>query len=513
VTAGVEALFVRKEILMSPVAKKLKSAWLSNLRGDLLAGMVVALALVPEAIAFSIIAGVDPKVGLYASFCIAVVIAFVGGRPGMISAATGAMALLMITLVKEHGLQYLLAATLLTGVFQIIAGYLRLGDLMGFVSRSVVTGFVNALAILIFLAQLPELTNVTWHVYAMTATGLGIIYLFPYVPKIGRIIPSPLVCILSLTAVAVLLGLEIRTVGDMGDLPDTLPVFLWPEVPLTLETLWIVLPYSLPLAIVGLLESMMTATIVDDLTDTNSDKNRECKGQGIANIVAGVFGGMAGCAMIGQSVINVKSGGRTRLSTLSAGVFLLILVVFLGPWLSLIPMAALVAVMIMVSIGTFSWASIVNLKKHPLSTNIVMITTVIVVVATHNLAYGVFVGVLLAALFFANKVSHYMAVESSLNDEENVRTYRVLGQIFFRSADKFVAAFDFKEVLEKVVIDLTHAHFWDITAVSALDKVVIKLRREGTKVEVIGLNEASTTIVDHFGVHQKPDAVNQLMGH
>jgi SulP family sulfate permease len=498
---------------MSPFAQELKSVWFANLRGDLLAGLVVALALVPEAIAFSIIAGVDPKIGLYASFCIAIVIAFVGGRPGMISAATGAMALLMITLVKEHGLQYLLAATLLTGVFQIIAGYLRLGDLMGFVSRSVVTGFVNALAILIFLAQLPELTNVTWHVYAMTAAGLAIIYLFPYVPKIGRIIPSPLVCILSLTAVAVLLGLDIRTVGDMGDLPDTLPVFLWPEVPLTLETLWIILPYSLPLAVVGLLESMMTATIVDDMTDTNSDKNRECKGQGVANIVSGLFGGMAGCAMIGQSVINVKSGGRTRLSTLSAGVFLLILVVFLGPWLSLIPMAALVAVMIMVSIGTFSWASIINLKKHPLSTNIVMITTVVVVVATHNLAYGVFVGVLLAALFFANKISHYMAVESTLNEEETTRTYRVLGQVFFRSADKFVAAFDFKEALEKVVIDLTQAHFWDITAVSALDKVVIKLRRVGIAVEVIGLNQASATIVDNFGVHQKPEALNPLMGH
>ena len=272
--------------------------WFSNLRGDLLAGLVVALALIPEAIAFSIIAGVDPKVGLYASFCIAVVIAFVGGRPGMISAATGAMALLMITLVKTHGLEYLLAATLLCGVFQILAGFLKLGSLMRFVSRSVVTGFVNALAILIFMAQLPELTNVTWHVYAMTAAGLGIIYLFPYVPLLGRLIPSPLICIVSLTLVAWLVGLDIRTVGDMGELPDTLPVFLWPDVPLNLDTLLIILPYSLALAIVGLLESMMTATIVDDLTDTPSDKNRECKGQGIANITSGLLGGMAGCAMI-----------------------------------------------------------------------------------------------------------------------------------------------------------------------------------------------------------------------
>ena len=320
--------------------------WFSNVRGDILSGLVVALALIPEAIAFSIIAGVDPKVGLYASFCIAVITAFAGGRPGMISAATGAMALLMVTLVKEHGLEYLLAATLLTGVIQIGAGYLRLGSLMRFVSRSVVTGFVNALAILIFMAQLPELIDVTWHVYAMTAAGLVIIYTFPY---LTTKIPSPLVCILVLTAVSMALGLDIRTVGDMGELPDTLPIFLWPDVPLTLETLWIILPYSLPLAVVGLLESLMTATIVDDLTDTSSDKNRECKGQGLANIGAGLFGGMAGCAMIGQSVINVKSGGRTRLSTLIAGVVLLILVVFLDEWVSQIPMAALVAVMIMVS--------------------------------------------------------------------------------------------------------------------------------------------------------------------
>ncbi|WP_213928578.1 SulP family inorganic anion transporter [Pseudomonas aeruginosa] len=491
----------------------IKQNWFSNLRGDVLAGLVVALALIPEAIAFSIIAGVDPKVGLYASFCIAVVIAFVGGRPGMISAATGAMALLMVTLVKNHGLEYLLAATLLCGVLQIAAGYLKLGSLMRFVSRSVVTGFVNALAILIFMAQLPELTNVTWHVYAMTAAGLGIIYLFPYVPKLGKVIPSPLVCILVLTAVAIYLGLDIRTVGDMGQLPDTLPIFLWPDVPLTFETLAIIFPYSAALAVVGLLESMMTATIVDDLTDTTSDKNRECKGQGVANIASGLMGGMAGCAMIGQSVINVKSGGRTRLSTLIAGVVLLLMVVFLSDWVSQIPMAALVAVMIIVSIGTFSWDSLRNLRKFPLSTNIVMVATVVVVVFTHNLAYGVLVGVLLAAMFFANKVGHYMAISSELNEAADHRIYKVIGQVFFSSADKFVAAFDFKEAISKVTIDLSRAHFWDITAVAALDKVVVKLRREGTEVEVLGLNEASATIVDRFGVHDKPDAIDQLMGH
>ncbi|MCK7550725.1 SulP family inorganic anion transporter [Marinobacter goseongensis] len=493
--------------------KSIQDNWLTNIRGDLLAGIVVALALIPEAIAFSIIAGVDPKVGLYASFCIAVIIAFVGGRPGMISAATGAMALLMVTLVKEHGLEYLLAATLLTGVLQIGAGYLKLGGLMRFVSRSVVTGFVNALAILIFMAQLPELTNVTWHVYAMTAAGLGIIYLFPLLPVVGKILPSPLICIVSLTAVAMFLNLDIRTVGDMGELPDTLPIFLWPDVPLNLETLMIVLPYSVALAVVGLLESMMTATIVDDLTDTTSDRNRECKGQGIANIGSGLLGGMAGCAMIGQSIINIKSGGRTRLSTLTAGVFLLVMVLVLDAWLVQIPMAALVAVMIMVSIGTFSWDSVLNLKKHPLSTNIVMVVTVIVVVATHNLAFGVLAGVLLAALFFANKIGHFMIVSSDLDDASGTRTYRVVGQVFFSSSEKFTASFDFKEALDKVVIDLSRAHFWDITAVGALDKVVIKFRREGADVEILGLNEASATIVDRFGVHDKPDAVDQLMGH
>ncbi|HCJ0332927.1 TPA: SulP family inorganic anion transporter [Acinetobacter baumannii] len=490
-----------------------REQWFSNIRGDVLSGIVVALALIPEAIAFSIIAGVDPKVGLYASFCIAVVISFVGGRPGMISAATGAMALLMVTLVKEHGLEYLLAATILTGVIQIVAGFLKLGALMRFVSKSVVIGFVNALAILIFMAQLPELTNVTWHVYAMTAVGLGIIYLFPLIPKIGSLIPSPLVTIVVLTIAAITLGLDIRTVGDMGQLPDTLPVFLLPDIPLNLETLTIIFPYAAALAAVGLLESMMTATIVDDLTDTSSDKNRECKGQGVANIASGFMGGMAGCAMIGQSIINVKSGGRTRLSTFCAGIFLLIMVVFISDWLKVIPMAALVAVMIMVSIGTFNWDSLRNIRQYPLSSNIVMIATVVVVVATHNLAYGVLIGVLLSALFFANKIERYMAVQSVLDDAENTRTYIVKGQVFFSSADKFTAAFDFKEAISKVVIDVSQAHFWDVSAVAVVDKVVIKFKREGTEVELIGMNEASQTMVEKFGIHDKPDALDRLSNH
>ena len=487
---------------------KLRQEWFSNIRSDLLAGLVVALALIPEAIAFSIIAGVDPRVGLYASFCIAVVIAFAGGRPGMISAATGAMALLMVTLVKEHGLEYLFAATILTGILQIIAGWIRLGELMRFVSRSVVTGFVNALAILIFMAQLPELIDVSYAVYVMAAAGLGIIYGLPF---ITRVVPSPLVAIVSLTAVSIYFGIDVRTVGDMGDLPSTLPVFLIPDIPLNLETLEIIFPYAVTLMVVGLLESLMTATIVDDLTDTSSNKSRECMGQGVANIASGFLGGMAGCAMIGQSVINVKSGGRGRLSTLSAGIFLLLLLLFFSDWVRQIPMAALVAVMIMVSIGTFNWDSIRSLRTHPPSSSVVMVVTVAVTVSTHDLAQGVLSGVLLSGFFFAQKVGRILVIRSQSEDEGRVRTYTVLGQVFFASADRFAQSFDFKEVIDTVRIDVSRAHFWDITAVSALDKVVLKFRREGADVEVIGLNEASATMVDRFGLHDKDGAEDLLL--
>ena len=487
---------------------KLRQEWFSNIRSDLLAGLVVALALIPEAIAFSIIAGVDPRVGLYASFCIAVVIAFAGGRPGMISAATGAMALLMVTLVKEHGLEYLFAATILTGILQIIAGWIRLGELMRFVSRSVVTGFVNALAILIFMAQLPELVDVPYAVYVMAAAGLGIIYGLPF---ITRVVPSPLVAIVLLTAVSIYFGIDVRTVGDMGDLPSTLPVFLIPDIPLNLETLEIIFPYAVTLMVVGLLESLMTATIVDDLTDTTSNKSRECVGQGVANIASGFLGGMAGCAMIGQSVINVKSGGHGRLSTLSAGIFLLLLLLFFSDWVRQIPMAALVAVMIMVSIGTFNWDSIRSLRTHPPSSSVVMVVTVAVTVSTHDLAQGVLSGVLLSGFFFAQKVGRILVIRSLSENEGRVRTYTVLGQVFFASADRFAQSFDFKEVIDTVRIDVSRAHFWDITAVSALDKVVLKFRREGADVEVIGLNEASATMVDRFGLHDKDGAEDLLL--
>lgn len=474
-----------------------KEEWFSNIRTDVLAGLVVGLALIPESIAFSAIAGVDPQVGLYASFCIAVSIAFFGGRPAMISAATGAMALLMITLVKDHGLQYLLAATILTGIIQVIAGFFKVAKLMRFVSQAVVYGFLNALAILIFVAQIPEINRMDSTGYLFIAVGLVIIYLFPYIPKIGKAIPSPLICIIVLSALALLLGADIRTVSDLGQFPDTLPVFLLPEIPLNLETLQIILPYSFTLATVGLLESMMTTRVIDEVTGTEGDRHQECRGQGMANIVSGFMGGMAGCAMIGQSIINVSSGARTRLSTLVAGVFLLCLVVFLKDWLAYIPMAALVAIMIMVSFTTFQWGAIKQFGKHPLEFNTVMIAVIIVVLATHNLALGVFVGVLLSALFFINKLEKTVHVSTYLH-EPNSRSYVISGQIFFSSTEKFYQFFDFKEKLDHVELDLTHAHVWDVTSVNMLNNVIQKFKAQGIDVTVIGLNEASSTLIDRF---------------
>ena len=473
-----------------------KDEWFSNIRTDVLAGLVVGLALIPESIAFSAIAGVDPQVGLYASFCIAVSIAFFGGRPAMISAATGAMALLMITLVKEHGLQYLLAATILTGVIQIIAGYFKVAKLMRFVSQSVVYGFLNALAILIFVAQLPELNRMDSMGYVFVALGLAVIYLFPYIPKIGKAIPSPLICIIVLTTLALFLGADMRMVSDLGHFPDTLPIFLLPDIPLNFETLQIVFPYSITLATVGLLESMMTTTVVNEVTGTEGDRHQECRGQGMANIVSGFMGGMAGCAMIGQSVINVSSGARTRLSTLVAGVFLLCLVVFFKDWLAYIPMAALVAIMIMVAFTTFQWDSVKNIAKHPLQSNVVMLSVVMIVLATHNRALGVFVGVLLSALFFINKLESTVHVQSELHN--HTRRYLVSGQIFFSSSEKFFQFFDFNEHIQKVEIELSNAHIWDMTSVQMLNAVVEKFEAQGVVVEVLGLNEASTTLIDRI---------------
>ncbi len=489
-----------------------RAQWFGNTRADLLSGLVVALALIPEAIAFSIIAGVDPRVGLYASFSIAVITAIAGGRPGMISAATAATAVLMVTLVKEHGLQYLLATTVLAGLLQIGMGLARLGFVMRYVSRSVMTGFVNALAILIFLAQLPELdpARVPPLTYPLVALGLAIIYLFP---RVTRAVPSPLVTIIILTALTLAFGWDVRTVGDMGALPDTLPVFLLPDVPLTFETLRIIFPTALAIALVGLLESLMTQNLVDDLTDTRSSRDQECIGQGLANACTGFIGGMAGCAMIGQSMINVKSGGRGRLSCFFAGVMLLIFCVSLGAWVSRIPMPALVAIMIMVSIGTFSWASILSLRTHPASSSVVMLATVAAVVTTHNLAIGVLLGVLLSGIFFAAKIAQLFRVTSTLDPDGRVRAYRIEGQMFYGSVEDFRNAFDFREKLDRVILDVTHAHIWDISAVQALDRVVLKFRREGVEVEVIGLNTASETIVDKLALHDKPGALDKILTH
>ena len=469
-------------------------------RRDIMAGLVVALALIPEAIGFSIIAGVDPRVGLYASVAIAVVIALIGGRPGMISAATAAVAVLVGPLVREHGVAYLFAATILMGLIQIVAGLLRLNLVMQFVSRSVITGFVNALAILIFMAQLPQLTNVGWETYAMVAGGLAIIYGFP---RITTAIPSPLVAILVLSAISIGVGLPVNTVGDMGRLPEGLPSLALPQVPLTLDTLRIILPYSLTMAAVGLLESLLTAQIVDDMTDSDSDKRQECAGQGGANIVAALFGGMGGCAMIGQSVINVTSGGRGRLSTFVAGAFLLFLLAVLGPFVGRIPMPALVAVMIMVSIGTFSWNSIPNLRRHPPTSSAVMLATVVVVVATRDLSLGVLAGVLLSGIFFAGKVQRMFSIERELSIDGQRATYRVTGEIFFASVDRFTRAFQTEDTARWIRIDVTAAHFWDISGVGALDKIVARLRRDGREVEVVGYNRASADLVDRFALHDR----------
>ncbi|CAM5771226.1 C4-dicarboxylic acid transporter DauA [Labrys miyagiensis] len=471
-----------------------------QVRRDLLAGIVVALALIPEAIGFAIIAGVDPRVGLYASVAIAVVIAFTGGRPGMISAATAAVAVVVGPLVRDHGVDYLFAATILMGLIQILAGLLRLDLVMQFVSRSVITGFVNALAILIFMAQLPQLTGVSWQTYVMVAAGLAIIYLFP---RLTKAVPSPLVAILVLSAVSMYWQLPVNTVSDMGKLPEGLPHFALPQVPLTLETLRIIFPYSLTMAAVGLLESLLTAQIVDDMTETSGDKRQECMGQGSANIVAALFGGMGGCAMIGQSVINVTSGGRGRLSTFVAGSFLLFLLAALGPYVGRIPMPALVAVMIMVSIGTFSWNSIPNLRRHPVPSSIVMVLTVVVVVATRDLSLGVLTGVLLSGIFFAGKVRRMLSIQEEIALDGSRATYRVTGQVFFASVDVFSRAIQPPGSIRQVVIDVSGAHLWDISAVAALDKLVLRLRRDDRNVLVTGYNEASADLVDRFALHDK----------
>lgn len=479
---------------------KLKNEWFGNIRADILAGIVVALALIPEAIAFSIIAGVDPMVGLYASFSIAVIIAFVGGRPGMISAATGAMALLMVPLVRDYGLDYLLAATILTGIIQIIFGVLKVAKLMRFIPRAVMIGFVNALAILIFMAQVPHFLGISTMTYVFVAVTLAIVYILP---RFFTAVPAPLIAIVALTAVVIFSGIELRTVGDLGTISQTLPSFFIPDVPFTFETLQIIFPYALALSIVGLLESLLTSQIVDDMTDTESDKNKESRGQGIANFVTGFFGGMAGCAMIGQSVINVKSGGRGRLSTFVAGALLMFLIIVLGDLVVQIPMPVLVGIMIMVSIGTFDWGSFTYIRKAPRADAFVMVATVAIVVVTHDLSKGVLAGVLLSAIFFVAKISK-LKVDKAI--DSGVIRYNVQGQLFFASVEDFVAGIDLTERESKIHIDFTESHVWDDSAVGAIDKVVMKLRQNQNEVLIAGLNSSSRKIVDKLAIYNQVDA-------
>lgn len=472
----------------------MNNGWLSNTRNDVLSGMTVAVALIPEAIAFSILAGVSPMVGLYASFCIAIVTAIAGGRPGMISAATGAMALLVGSLVLNHGIEYLFAATILCGIFQILMGMLKLGRFITFLPQPVMTGFVNALAILIFMAQLTHFKGQGWVMYALVALTLVIIYT---VPRFTKAVPSALVAIIIVSVLSIVLGLDVKTVGDMGEITSALPLFHIPQLPFTIDMLLTILPYSLSLAVVGLLESLMTATLIDDITGTGSDKNREAKGQGLANIVTGFFGGMAGCAMIGQSMVNMKSGGRTRLSTFISGIFLLFLILVLGDVVKQIPMGALVGVMIMVCISTFEWGSLKSLARVPLSDAVVMIVTVVTVVATDNLSIGVLFGVLLSALSFAWKIA---SIHLSVHTAADTVTYTVSGQLFFGTTSHFVHEFNYEGDPEQVIIDFTHSHVWDQSAAGAIAKTISRYEALGKKVAVTGLNDESTRLVNRIGL-------------
>ncbi|MER5225626.1 SulP family inorganic anion transporter [Streptomyces flaveus] len=474
-----------------------RPSWLSDpkvWRTEVLAGLVVALALIPEAISFSIIAGVDPAVGLFASFTMAVTIAIVGGRPAMISAATGAVALVIAPLNREHGFGYLVAAVILAGVFQIVLGALGVAKLMRFVPRSVMVGFVNSLAILIFMAQVPEMTDVPWPVYPLIAAGLALMVFFP---KVTTVIPAPLVSIAILTVITIAAGIVVPTVGDKGDLPSSLPVPGLPDVPFTLDTLTTIAPYALAMALVGLMESLMTAKLVDDITDTHSSKTRESLGQGVANIVTGFFGGMGGCAMIGQTMINVRvSGARTRLSTFLAGAFLMVLCIVFGPVVSDIPMAALVAVMVMVSAATFDWHSIApkTLRRMPAGEITVMVITVACVVVTHNLAIGVVVGSITAMVIFAKRVAHLAEVTAVTDPDDSTVVYRVTGELFFASSNDLVGQFNYATDPDQVVIDLSAAHIWDASSVAALDAIETKYAQRGKTVEIIGLNEPSARI-------------------
>ena len=480
--------------------------WLGNIKGDLLAGIVVCMALIPEAIGFSIVAGVDPMVGVYASFCISLITSIFGGRPGLISAAAGATALVLASLVRDHGVEYLFAATILTGIIQVILGYLKIGNLMKFIPKPVMIGFVNALGILMLQSQLDHFKGSSI-LLVLGAIGVAIIYLLP---KLTKAIPSPIVAIITITIIVSVFNIDIKTLGDMGKITSELPKFLIPNVPLNMETLMIILPYSISVSLVGIVESLLTAQLVDDLTDTPSDKNRECVGQGLANIGAGFFGGIAGCGMIGQTIINNNYGGRGRLSTLTAGTAMLFCVILLNKFVVQIPVVSLAAVMVVVSISTFNWGSIKRITKVPKSDTLVMLSTVIVVLLTHNLAYGVIVGIIISAIAFASKISE---INVAKHEVHGYVKYEVKGQLFFASTTKFMNSFDYNEKLESIDIDFTNVKVWDESAVDAIDKVVIKYHKNGIETNLIGLSESCLELIDDMGVHNKPGGLEMVSGH
>ncbi|WP_258049608.1 SulP family inorganic anion transporter [Clostridium weizhouense] len=485
--------------------KNLKVEWFSNARADILAGIVVCMALIPEAIGFSIVAGVDPMVGVYASFCMSLIISIFGGRTGMISAAAGAMALVLASLVKDYGIEYMLAATILTGIFQVILGFFKIGNLLKFIPKPVMIGFVNALGIMMFKSQLPHF-NGGFILLILGAIGVLIIYLFP---KLTKSVPSPIISIIVVTLIVFIFKIDVKTLGDMGKVTSELPKFLIPNIPLNMETIKIILPYSISLSLVGIVESLLTAQLVDDLTDTPSDKNRECIGQGLANMVSGFFGGIAGCGMIGQTIINQTYGGRGRLSTLISGTAMLISVIVLNKFVTQIPVVALGAVMIVVSISTFNWESIKRIRKVPKSDTFVMISTVVTVLLTHNLAYGVIVGIILSSIFFAAKISE-ISVEKIKEDKKVI--YLAHGQLFFASTLKFINSFDFTEDVDTVDINLSKVRIWDESAVDSIDKVVIKFHKNGIKTNLIGMSTQCLELIDRMSIHNKPGKLDVASG-
>lgn len=471
---------------------KEKKEWLGNLRGDVLAGLVSSFAVIPEVVGFCIVAGISPMMGLYASFWLTVLMAFLGGRPAMISAAAGSMALVIVSLVRDYGPEYLMAATILCGVIMFVLGALGIGNLIKLIPNTVQIGFVDALAILIFSSQLGNFEGEGWQMFALVALGIAIIYFFPYVTTA---VPSTLVAVVVVTAIAITMHVDVRTIGDMGTITATLPPFHIPEVPLNMETFMIVLPYSASLAIVGLSETLLTSKVIDEMTDSKGDRNRECRGLGIANIVSGFFSGTCGCAMIGQAIVNVNSGGRGRLSNFVSGSFLMVLIFLLNDLMVQIPLAALTAVMITVSISTFDWGALKRLPHMPKSDALVVVLVVAVVVATNNLAYGVVLGLALTAIFFALHMANL-----SVREDRDGKTivYNVRGQLFFASTEAFTQALDFHNNARTVILDFTNARIWDESAATAIRGAIMHFENNGNQVQIADIDRKSCDLLQHL---------------